>query len=94
VDLAVRAVREGADYIGVGAMFTSPTKPGSSVVGPEGLREVRAAVRAPVVGIGGVDAGNARIVMEAGADGVAVISAVVGAGDVEEAARRIKEAIR
>ncbi len=94
VDLAVQAVREGADYLGVGAMFASPTKPGSSVIGPEGLREVRAAVRAPIVGIGGVDAGNAGMVMEAGADGVAVISAVVGAEDVEEAARRIKEAIR
>ncbi|OGG52829.1 MAG: thiamine-phosphate diphosphorylase [Candidatus Handelsmanbacteria bacterium RIFCSPLOWO2_12_FULL_64_10] len=94
VDLAVQAVREGADYLGVGAMFASPTKPGSSVIGPEGLREIRAAVRATIVGIGGVDAGNAGLVMRAGADGVAVISAVVGAEDVEAAARRIKEAIR
>ncbi len=93
-NLAVQAVREGADYLGVGAMFASPTKPGSSVIGPERLREIRAAVQVPIVGIGGVDAGNAGIVMQAGANGVAVIQAVAGAEDVEAAARRMKEAIR
>jgi thiamine-phosphate pyrophosphorylase len=94
VDVALQAAQEGADYLGVGAMFASPTKPGSSVVGPGRLREIRAAVQVPIVGIGGVDAGNAGYVMQAGADGVAVISAVAGAEDVEAAARRIKEAIR
>lgn len=93
VDLAVQAVRAGADYLGVGAMFASPTKPGSSVIGPGCLREIRAAVQAPIVGIGGVDAENARAVIQAGANGVAVITAVVGAEDVEAAARKIKQAM-
>ena len=91
--IAVRAQEEGADYLGVGSMFPSLTKADSSVIGPMGLAEIRAAVQIPVIGIGGVNGDNAGEVLQAGADGVAVISAVVGAEDVEEAARRIKQVL-
>ena len=93
VDMAREAVAEGADYIGVGAMFGSPTKPLSSVVGTERLRAIRDAIDIPIVGIGGVNLCNAREVIDAGADGVAVISAVVGVEAVEGAARGIKKRI-
>ena len=93
VDMAREAIAEGADYLGVGAMFGSPTKPLSSVVGTERLRAIRDAIDIPIVGIGGVNLYNAQEVIDAGADGVAVISAVVGVEDVEGAVWGIKKRI-
>lgn len=95
VEEALRAEREGADYLGVGPVFEARgTKPDAG--GPQGLAQVsriRAGTRLPIVAIGGIDAGNARMVLEAGADAVAVISAVVGDDDVEGAARRLKRSL-
>ncbi len=91
---AVQAERDGADYLGVGDVFGTPTKPDAGPpIGVEGLAEIARAVSIPVVGIGGITPDNAAAVIEAGAVGVAVISAVVGAADPEEAARRLRATV-
>jgi thiamine-phosphate pyrophosphorylase len=89
-----RAARDaGADYIAVGAMFATPTKADHELVGPALMRRVRDEVAAPLVGIGGITPENAGDVIRAGADGVAVISAVCAAPDPHAAARRFVAAI-
>jgi thiamine-phosphate pyrophosphorylase len=87
------AEAEGADYIAVGSMFATPTKPDFQLVGPDVLRTIKPTVRAPLVGIGGITPDNVGEVIRAGADGVAVISAVCGAPDPAAATRRFLEAI-
>ena len=91
---ARQAEREGADYVAVGSIFPTATKPEFQLVGLDLLREVRGQIRAPLVAIGGITVDNAAQVVEAGADGVAVISAVCGAPDPAEATRRLLERIR
>lgn len=92
---AVAAEADGADYVGVGSIFPTGSKSDAGeAIGPEGLAQVRAAVHIPVVAIGGITAANAAEAIQAGAAGVAVISAVVGADDVREAARRLAEVVR
>ncbi len=71
----------GADYVAVGAMFPTATKPDFELVGPALVRAVRPEIRVPLVGIGGITPANAAEVIAAGADGVAVISAVCAADD-------------
>lgn len=93
LEQARQAEREGADYVAVGAIFPTSTKPEFQLVGLDLLRKVRGQVRAPLVAIGGITAGNAAQAIEAGADGVAVISAVCGARDPAEATRRLLERI-
>lgn len=88
---ALRAVAEGADYIGASPVFATPTKPDASApLGLDGLRALAAAVRVPIVAIGGIHVGNAAAVFEAGARGIAVVSAIVAAADVEAAARSLR----
>ena len=87
---AKKAVEEGADYIGVGPVFKTPTKPGYPPVGVELVREVRSHLEIPFVAIGGIDLGNVKEVLLAGADSVAVVRAVVGQDDICEAARKFK----
>lgn len=87
------AVAEGADYVAVGSMFPTATKPDSQLVGPGLVRALRAAVSVPLVGIGGITVDNARDVIRAGADGVAVISAVCSADDPRAATERFLAAI-
>lgn len=96
-DVARRLVEEGADYLGVGALYDAhPSKSNASDPrGPQAITAVRDAIGdVPMVGIGGITAETAREVVEAGADGVAVIRAVVGASDPERAAQRLREAMR
>lgn len=75
---------EGADYIGVGAMYPTGTWEGAEVVGVERLREIKEAVTVPVVAIGGISVSNIKNVINAGADAVAVISAVLGVDNIEK----------
>lgn len=94
VEEALRAQQEGADYLGVGPVFPTATKADAgTAIGLEGLRRIASAVRIPVVGIGGITADNAAEVIRAGAAGVAVISAVAGADDMVQAARRLREVV-
>ncbi len=91
---AERAREDGADYLGVGPVFATPTKPDAvAPIGIEGLRSIREAVDLPIVAIGGVDEKNARQVFAAGADGIAVISAVTAAKDMREAVRRLRSVV-
>lgn len=85
---ARRAVADGADYVAVGSIFPTTTKAGFQLVGPELIRRVRPDVSAPLVGIGGITAENASTVLDAGADAVAVISALCAAPEPEAATRR------
>ena len=89
VEQAITAASEGADYIAVGSIYPSPSKTTATVVGLERLRQVRQAVTLPLVAIGGITSDNAAEAIAAGADSVAVISAVLQAEDIEKAARQI-----
>ncbi|MDR1711450.1 MAG: thiamine phosphate synthase [Propionibacteriaceae bacterium] len=94
VEQAGEAVAAGADYIGTGPVFTTDTKlDAGNAVGLARLAEVAAAVDVPVVGIGGIDQANAAQVLRAGAAGASVISAILGAEDIEQAARAVREAV-
>ena len=84
---ARRAVADGADYVAVGSIFPTTTKAGFQLVGPELIRRVRPEVPVPLVAIGGITADNAAAVLGAGADAVAVISALCAAPDPEAATR-------
>ncbi|HXF52320.1 MAG TPA: thiamine phosphate synthase [Dehalococcoidia bacterium] len=88
-DEARRAVAEGATYVAVGSVFPTRTKAAIRPADPDRVRQVRAAVDVPVVAIGGIDASNVDLVIAAGADAAAVISAVCGADDPKEAARAL-----
>jgi thiamine-phosphate pyrophosphorylase len=93
VDAAGEARRAGADYLGVGAIFPSPTKPGREPISLDILRAIRVEIDLPIVAIGGIDDTNAAVPLRNGADGVAVISALRQCLDPREAAFRLKEAI-
>lgn len=88
---ALQAEADGADYIAVGSIYPTPSKEGAIVVGLERLCQIREAISLPVVAIGGINEENAPAVVKAGADAIAVISAVCGATDVGEAARKLAD---
>jgi thiamine-phosphate pyrophosphorylase len=94
VHQAMNAATDGADYVAVGAMFATATKPDFELVGPALLRKLRPHIRVPLVGIGGITPENAADVIRAGADGVAVISAVCAAPDPRAVTRRFLEVVR
>ncbi|OLB11934.1 MAG: thiamine-phosphate diphosphorylase [Candidatus Rokubacteria bacterium 13_2_20CM_69_10] len=83
----------GADYVAVGSMFPTGTKPDFQLVGPEIIGKLRGEISVPLIGIGGITHDNVTQVIRAGADGVAVISAVCGAPNPEAATRRFLGAI-
>jgi thiamine-phosphate pyrophosphorylase len=86
MEQAVEAARLGADYLGVSPIFATQTKPDAGEpAGLDLLREIRALVSLPLIAIGGITLDNAPDVIEAGADGVCAISAVVTQPDVGEA---------
>ncbi len=94
VDEAVAAERAGADYLGVGSIYGTATKPDAGEpIGLGRLAEIRRAVRLPIVGIGGIAPENAAAVIQAGAHGVAAITAVTLADDMSAAVRRLREAV-
>ncbi|MFA7304612.1 MAG: thiamine phosphate synthase, partial [Methanoregula sp.] len=91
VEEAVQAAQDGADYLAVSPVFATTSKDDAGPgYGLPALRAVCARVHVPVLGIGGISRANAGDVIAAGADGVAVISAVVGCPDIAEAAREMK----
>ncbi|HEX6332215.1 MAG TPA: thiamine phosphate synthase [Actinomycetota bacterium] len=85
---AAAAERAGADYLGL-TVWATPTKPEAEAMGLEGLRAVAGSVSLPVVAIGGIDATNAQAVLDAGAAGVAVVSAIGAAPDPVAATREL-----
>jgi len=92
VDDALVAERAGADYLGV-TVWSTPTKPDAAPRGLEGLHDVVLATPLPVVGIGGIFASNARLVLGSGAVGIAVVSAVAAASDPVAATRELVEVV-
>ncbi len=94
VSRAIEAGDEGADYISVGSMFPTESKEGAIVVGLDILKQVREAVSSPVVAIGGIDQSNVGEVIAAGADCVAVISAVLSKPDIKKATKGLVSEIR
>jgi thiamine-phosphate diphosphorylase len=88
------AQADGADYVAVGSMFPTRSKAEFQLVGPGLLRKLRGEIRVPLIGIGGITHANVAQVIEAGADGVAVISAVCAADDPRASAERFLALIR
>ncbi len=83
VEEALEAVKNGADCLGVGAMFSTSTKADADVLSKETLRDICAAVDIPVVAIGGISEKNILELSGTGVDGVALVSAIFGADDIE-----------
>jgi thiamine-phosphate pyrophosphorylase len=90
-DAAIEAERDGADLVIAGNVFETVSKPGAAARGLDFIHEVSDAVRAPVIAVGGVDVSNVCEVIRAGADGVAVIGAIMNADDPRAAARALWE---
>jgi thiamine-phosphate pyrophosphorylase len=88
---AVAAEQGGADYIGFGPLFATQTKDAGPVQGLDGLAAVRAAVALPIIAIGGITGENAAAVRVAGADGIAVIGAVLRSPDIAASCRAVQE---
>lgn len=88
VEQAQVAEISGADYIGVGAVFPSPTKKNAIRITPEKLREICASVSIPAVAIGGITAENVSGIKNCGQSGIAVVSAIFAAEDVKSAAEK------
>jgi thiamine-phosphate pyrophosphorylase len=94
VEDALRAQVQGADYLGAGAVYPTGSKADAGeAIGPEGLAEICAAVKIPVVAIGGINADNTAEVIRAGATGIAVISGILSQPDIKEAARNLRNVL-
>ena len=80
---AVQAVRDGADYLGCGAVFGTATKQDVAKLGVANLRAIRSAVQIPMVGIGGINLANYAEVLSTGADGAAIVSGILAQDDIK-----------
>ena len=87
---AVDAVEAGADYLGVGAMYPTGTKPDAEYVSMEELGKIRRAVDIPIVVIGGISRENAMLFRPMGIDGLAVVSAVIAQTDIKKSVADLK----
>jgi thiamine-phosphate pyrophosphorylase len=93
LDGAARAAQEGADFLVVGTIYATRSHPGEEPAGPDLIRHIAAACRAPLIGIGGINPFNMREVMQAGARGAAVITSILASPDPQKAARELKQAM-
>jgi thiamine-phosphate pyrophosphorylase len=93
LDEAIQAQSEGADYLAVGSIYPTTSKAEFKLAGLETLSEVKKALPIPVIAIGGIEPSNVEAVIRAGADGVAVIKAVLAAEDITKASRQMVEQI-
>ena len=91
VEQARAAQKMGADYLGVGAVFPSPTKKNAIRITPADLREITASVKLPVAAIGGITAENVHEINGCGQRGIAVVSAIFAADDVRAAAELLRQ---
>ena len=94
VEQAKKAEKAGADYMGVGAVFPSPTKTTAIRITREQLCEICTSVQIPAVAIGGITAENITEIRGGGMAGAAVVSAIFGAADIQKAAENLKEKIK
>ena len=91
---AVKAREDGADYLGVGAMHATSTKTDADVTTVDELKKIREMVDLPIVAIGGMNKQTLPELKGTGVDGIAVVSAVIAADDIERAASELSEAVR
>lgn len=91
VEQAIAAEKAGADYLGVGAVFPTSTKSDAREVSRQTLKEICAAVDIPVTAIGGINKGNIAELSGTGVDGVALVSAIFAAEDIEEECKTLKK---
>lgn len=89
IDEALDAQRQGADYLGVGAMFPTSTKANTDDVSIDDLRKIKESVNIPIVAIGGINQKNATSIMKTDIDGIAVVSAILGKDNILEAAKSL-----
>jgi len=94
LSLGATAQERGADYVAFGAAYETPTKPGAARAALSLYRQAKSRLRVPIVAIGGITPDNAREVFAAGADSVAVISALFDAPDIERCAREFTDVFR
>lgn len=95
VEDAVCAEKEGADYIGISPVFSTQTKKDiARPLGLDGVRKIRSLVNIPLVGIGGINHENCRAVIDHGADGIAVVSAIVAAENPAQAAQQMADQLK
>ncbi|WBW99689.1 thiamine phosphate synthase [Oceanirhabdus sp. W0125-5] len=94
VEQAIAAQEGGADYIGVGAMYTTSTKTDTVSVSIEQLRRIKEAVSIPIVAIGGINKDNGKVLMDTGINGLAVVSAILGKENVGEATRGLVNIVK
>ena len=94
VEEAVKAERDGADYLGAGAVFATDTKLDAGSLSHAALRAICGSVSIPVVAIGGISQNNLAQLAGSGIDGVAVVSAIFAAENEETAAKKLRETIR
>lgn len=93
VEQAKKAEADGADYLGVGAVFSTSTKTDAADVSLDTLKNICDAVNIPVVAIGGINAGNISKLAGTGIDGAALVSAIFAAGDIKSECKLLKSAL-
>lgn len=89
VDESIEAEKNGADYVGVGAVFPTSTKLDARAVTVEMLKSIKESIKIPVVAIGGISENNVQSLRAADIDGVAVVSAILGKQDIKEASENL-----
>lgn len=87
---AIEAKKQGADYLGVGAIFGTTTKKDAKNVSIEELKRIKSTVSIPVVAIGGISKENVSLLKDTGIEGISVISAILGKEDIKEAAKDLR----
>ena len=87
------AEAEGADYIGFGPLFATPTKPGRPAIGIDDIQRVHELVKIPIFCIGGIKLENLASILAAGATRVVVVSGILQAPDIAEYCREVKSAL-
>lgn len=90
VSEAIQAQKDGADYLGVGAMFPTGTKTNATIVSIKELQNIRQSVALPIVAIGGINKENAGLFHDMGMDGLAVVSAIIAQPNIRQAASELK----
>jgi len=94
LQLAHDAETAGADYVAFGAFYPSTVKPNAVVAGIDLLRSARSQLSIPIVAIGGINMANGAVLVQAGADALAVISAVFDAADIQLATKNLSQLFR
>lgn len=93
IDEALKAEKDGADYIGTGAIFTTTTKKDAENVSIKSLKEITEKVHIPVVAIGGISEQNVKMLKDTGISGISVISSILGKNDIKKASEDLNKCI-